>query len=228
MAVTFTDAIHGWIVGADGCVFASSNAGDSWTPQTSGTTGLLEDVVFTDALTGWIVGADGLLLQTADGGATWTSRTLGTTLGLHAVAFAGSTGLLVGDSGVIFRTIDGGATWNFQAASGKALYDVRFLDRQTVRAVGVEGQILVSFNQGQNWITEVSGTDADLLSLCAGEGWTYWIAGARGTILRTSNDGFTWQAQDSGTTGTFHAITLDGMDRIRAVGDAGSSFVNNP
>jgi Photosynthesis system II assembly factor YCF48 len=69
-AVQFTDAAHGWVAG-DGRILATSDGGQSWTRQYSGS-GELDQVDFTDAAHGWAVGP-GTLLRTANGGASWTA-----------------------------------------------------------------------------------------------------------------------------------------------------------
>ena len=51
----------GWIVGEDGFIKKTTNAGLDWIQQTSGTTITLRSVQFIDQNTGWICGDSGLL-----------------------------------------------------------------------------------------------------------------------------------------------------------------------
>ena len=59
----FTDAANGTIVGANGAVLHTSNAGANWIPQTSVTNNRLRAVRFTDANTGTAVGDVGAALH---------------------------------------------------------------------------------------------------------------------------------------------------------------------
>ena len=52
LAVTFTDSNTGTIVGTDGIILHTTNGGETWTKQSSGTTNHLRGVYFTDANTG--------------------------------------------------------------------------------------------------------------------------------------------------------------------------------
>ena len=83
--VAFADTLHGWVVGLDGTILATTNGGRIWKPQRSGTKMDLNGVAFADARHGVVVGdhiegddpeagkLDGsIILRTTDGGATWT------------------------------------------------------------------------------------------------------------------------------------------------------------
>ena len=121
--VAFPDATHGWAVGDQGTILATSDGGATWSAQSSGTTAYLTAVAFADASHGWVVGTNSsegnsVILATSDGGATWTKQSLGTTAYyyLYGVAFAdASHGWVVGrnargTNGIILATSNGGVT----------------------------------------------------------------------------------------------------------------------
>src|SRR5207249_1294373 len=87
MGVAFVNATTGWTVGDAGTILTTTNAGSTWTFQTSGTRENLNDVAFASATRGWAVGTGGAVLSTTDAGATWTSQASGTTNPLRRVAF---------------------------------------------------------------------------------------------------------------------------------------------
>ena len=58
-------------MGQHGVILATTDGGQTWTHQQSGTDERLNDVHFLDAQKGWAVGAQGTLLQTTDGGNKW-------------------------------------------------------------------------------------------------------------------------------------------------------------
>jgi photosystem II stability/assembly factor-like uncharacterized protein len=110
---SFVDANIGTVVGDYGTIVRTTDGGNNWTVQGSGTTQNLWAVSFTDVNDGTAVGEGGTVLGTTDGGAHWVPETSGTTLQLRGVSFAGdaSNGTAVGESGTILRTTDGGKRW---------------------------------------------------------------------------------------------------------------------
>ena len=68
--VCFTDATHGFAVGADGVILHTDDGGEQWIEQSSGTTSGLSDFCFVDRLHGWAIGKH-VRLRTTDGGKTW-------------------------------------------------------------------------------------------------------------------------------------------------------------
>ena len=91
-----------------GTIFKTTDGGETWVSQSSGTTNPLYGVSFTDANTGTIVGA-AVILRTTDGGDTWVSQSSGTTATFFGVSFTdANTGTIVGDWGTILRTTTGG------------------------------------------------------------------------------------------------------------------------
>src|SRR5262245_37639338 len=74
----FISAQEGWIVGAFGVIYQTTDGGKTWKPQDSHTVEQLFSVDFADAKRGWIVGRSGIILGTSDGGATWTRQNSGT------------------------------------------------------------------------------------------------------------------------------------------------------
>ena len=67
--IDFPQPTSGFAVGAGGRISHSTDAGITWTDQTSGTSANLNDVFFaSDALRGIAVGDSGTILWTANGG----------------------------------------------------------------------------------------------------------------------------------------------------------------
>ena len=69
---------RGWVSGSNGVILTSTDQGQTWQRQNSGTTSQLNAINFLpDGLQGWAAGNDGLILSTSNGGATWMHRTQG-------------------------------------------------------------------------------------------------------------------------------------------------------
>ena len=101
-----------WRVSIGGSLDRSSDAGATWTPQSSG--------VAADLLAGaspspdvcWLVGRSGTVLRTTDGGQQWRRVTFVGSFDLQAVtATDASTAEVTATDGRRFRTVDAGITW---------------------------------------------------------------------------------------------------------------------
>lgn len=109
-SLAFSDAKTVWVVGSEGTLLKSEDAGGKWTlvrlPSSNGT---LRSVRFANAKVGWIVGDGGLILATQDGGKTWRQQPSGTSLGLTSVqAIDANTAWITGVNGLLLATGNGG------------------------------------------------------------------------------------------------------------------------
>src|SRR5438034_1339933 len=86
--VSFVDASTGTVVGEHGTIVRTTDGGNSWTIQSSGTTQNLWAVSFVDANNGTAVGESGTIIATTDGGAHWLPQTSGTAVQLRGVSFS--------------------------------------------------------------------------------------------------------------------------------------------
>ena len=235
-SVSATDATHSYAVGDGGTIVATTNGGQTWLPQTSGTSAGLHDVFFLGSGKGaagkgiglglgWAVGDGGAILSTLNGGSTWSRQTSGTTADLLAVTFTDAQrGYAVGSGGTILTTMNGGTSWAARPSQGGVtLTDVTFTDAMRGFAVGSGGTILMTQNAGASWTPQSSGSSSQLTSVSFVDQSRGWAAGAGGTILSTMNGGATWLPQTMGAGGMdLSAITfLDAM-RGFAVGAGGS------
>lgn len=69
--MTFTDALHGFIVGEDGFVARTNDGGNTWTVSTQGAD-TLRDISMVNAQVGFIAGDNKTIWRTTDGGATFS------------------------------------------------------------------------------------------------------------------------------------------------------------
>jgi photosystem II stability/assembly factor-like uncharacterized protein len=63
-----SQVLVGYAVGSAGIIIKTTNGGNNWTVQQSGTSNTLSGVVFADELTGYAVGENGTILKTISGG----------------------------------------------------------------------------------------------------------------------------------------------------------------
>ena len=160
--MSFTDANTGTATGDNGTIIRTTDGGNSWAIQPSGTINTLYGVSFTDVNHGTAVGAFGTVVRTTDGGNTWSSQTSGTTNGLLAVSFTdANTGTAVGENGAIVRTTDGGNTWASETSgTTNNLNAVSFTDANNGTTVSWYGIILRTTDGGATWLSQESGTES--------------------------------------------------------------------
>lgn len=197
-AVDFVDGTHGWAVGHDSVVLATTDGGESWTLQYADPEleQPLMDVLFTDRMNGIAVGAYGMFLETSDGGKTWTERQIleedgvGYDFHYNAVrAPAPDLRFIAGEAGTLAVSTDSGATWTLMESPYDGSYfDALALDAQTWLIYGLQGNIFRTEDAGKTWTPIDSGTTAGIMGGAdLGDGKVV-LVGLRGVVL-TSNDG---------------------------------------
>lgn len=159
-AVHFADSQHGWAVGHDALILATSDAGQTWTRQYENREGEvpLLDVWFENAQHGLATGAYGVLLETTDGGQHWNdvADRLDNEDGTHLNAIAeipGSGLFIVGEMGGMFRSADMGATWERVESpyEGSLFGVVGGGEPGVVVAFGLRGHLFRSADFGDSW-----------------------------------------------------------------------------
>jgi photosystem II stability/assembly factor-like uncharacterized protein len=93
--------------------------------------------------------------------------------------------------GAIAKTTDNGDTWTTTFFS-KPLHDINFPISGTSQigyCVGDSGTILKTFNAGENWYNQISGTSENLNQVYFVDSDFGFAVGENGTILRTTNGG---------------------------------------
>ena len=182
----FVSTTAGWAVGGRGTVIRTENGGSRWESQRGLSDKHLWGVYFVDPQHGWIVGEEGEILHTQDGGNRWIRQKSPVEQPLFAVHFANLThGWIVGTNGLILHTADSGMTWTRQRTPVRQnLRDVAFRDEKRGWAVGEKGLILHTTDGGNLWSRYPTPAQHNLqnIYLLKNSGW---IAGARGTILRS-------------------------------------------
>jgi hypothetical protein len=68
MGIFFSNKDNGTVVGYNGTIMRTTNGGENWVVQISGSGTMLTDVSFTDINTGTVVGNYGTILKTINGG----------------------------------------------------------------------------------------------------------------------------------------------------------------
>lgn len=221
--VKFVSPTTGTIVGQNGKILRTTNAGTNWVSQTSGTTNHLFGVYFANANTGWAVGDIGTILYTNNGGSSWSAQTSNTFYQLRQITFLNSTtGFIVAWYGTILKTTNAGVNWiSLNTGTGNNLLGISFANSSTGFAVGWYGTIIKTTNGGTNWVTLSSGTTNTLEDVTFFNTQTGLIVGENGNVQRTTNSGTNWTTQSSGTGNWISGITSPHTNFATMIGELG-------
>jgi photosystem II stability/assembly factor-like uncharacterized protein len=199
---------------------------------------------FANEKRGWAVVGREFIFMTEDGGKTWTDqlKTGRMSYGLGSIAFIDDKrGCAVGTS--IICTEDGGATWKERLGirpRGREMIDgfnialmgIAMVNQSSGWAVGVEGQIMKTVDNGKTWKMAAKRNE------CGGNAFfinkkTGWLHGRYSPdgyslpyVCRTDDGGLTWEKRDVGF-GVFGIYFLDGSTGW-AVGERKEGIVKPP
>lgn len=233
-AVAFADdGRHGWAVGHDALILATTDGGHVWGKSWQG--GNLQDsflaVLALDARRVIAVGAYGLFAATDDGGRTWVRRKI-TDDDFHLNRISrGPTGTLyvAGEHGTLLRSADDGATWTrISAPYDGSFYGILPLDQHTLLAYGLRGRLFRSADDGAAWMPVVTPQPVLLATAAKLRGNLVVLAGQARTLLVSRDYGQTvtpWAAALE--TAIAEVVELpDGS--ILALGEAGATVLPKP
>ncbi|MGH8504725.1 MAG: WD40/YVTN/BNR-like repeat-containing protein, partial [Stenotrophobium sp.] len=177
------------------------------------------------------IGQEGVVLW-SDDGQHWTQSMVPVSGMLDRVRFFdANNGWILGYDGIIMQTTDGGEHWtlrNFKAGA-HPLYDLIFLDPQHAIAVGGFGDYLTSADGGKTWAMQQNPLNDLGMHMNAiirlGDG-SLFIAGERGLMARSSDNGANWALLDSPYTGSFFDAIPQGEHGVLVYGLRGNVYVS--
>ena len=203
--------------GNTGTILSTTNAGQTWLPQSSGTTVALAGVSCT-ALSceavGTVTAGAAVALGSTDGGSTWTPQATGSAVPLTGVTCTTAVACVaVGSSGTILTTSNGGATWTPSTSGTTAnLAAVACPTDSDCYAVGsivapaTTAAILASTDGGATWTPQSSNSPQALSSIACSSDVACFAGGAIGTVVTTVDAGHTWAQQGDPISGPTTAL----------------------
>lgn len=199
-------------VGERGHIIFSDDQGRSWEQAQVPVQLLLTAVDFVDARHGWAVGHEGTILHSADGGESW------------AVQYANPYRKLSDDE------LDQLTDEEFMRLpqAGSPLLDVYFKNTKVGYSVGAYGMFLCTTDGGVVWrdcAGRIDNPDGwHLNAIGPGPDQALVIAGEKGTLMRSSDDGQTWETLESPYAGTFFGLLPTGETGLLVFGLQGKAF----
>lgn len=200
--IAYVDILYGWFTTNIDTIYRTTNGGITWQgiqPDTN--RWAFGPIDFVDTLKGYAVLPGGIFMvtRTTDGGLTWTTVSDAFLPYLLAIDMVDSVkGSASGEGDVMVRTQDGWRTW--QTTTGGPyviLYDISFGDTLDGWAVGGDnGHNAMIFNTTDGRVTwswdSTLTTNNAFYGVDAANTNTAYVAGAAGSIVKTTNSGNTW------------------------------------
>ncbi len=233
-AVSFPDAQHGWAVGHDGVILATTDGGQTWHRQDDGKNPetIFLDIRFLDANRGFVIGAYGKYLTTVNGGLTWTAAQPTADEVHYNRLSVGDDGYLylAGEGGTLLFSRDTGKKWRkSEVPYDGSLFGALSVGKGAVIAYGLRGHVFRSEDHGKDWVpvhTEAKGLIASGLRLKNG---TIVLAGQGGNFLISRDAGHTFEAWKPADFSTSVADMVEAGDgALVTVGEAGAVRVKLP
>src|SRR5262249_4688312 len=203
-AVQFFDAATGTVVGQLGTILRTTDGGETWVPQNTGSIQNVTALSFIDADRGWVT--DGRLLHTLDGGATWITQSIEDFLVL-SVSFADEKDGLVGgrmDSlpaqAHILLSADGGVSWRSVFGDPYRAISFRVVGLgDLIFGVDPPYEAIFSRDGGLTWADVPAVTDMWRIFIVDAN--TSFAIGSSGRnsagISKTTDGGATWMVQSA-------------------------------
>ena len=180
------------------------------------------------------VGEHGVVLLSDDEGRQWRqARQVPLDATLTGVSFINEgQGWAVGHRGAVLHTEDGGETWTRQRqddAEDRPLFAVHFFNAKEGVAVGLWSLVLRTEDGGQSWVAQTRGVpkssgraDLNLYHLFVDNQGRLLATAERGTVLRSGDQGRTWEALQTGSAASLWAGTALPSGRLLVGGLRGS------
>ncbi len=154
--VSFGDAQHGWAVGHDGVILATTDGGLTWARQDAGNDleTIFLDVFFSDAQHGLAAGAYGKCLLTMDGGKSWQpAAPIPDEAHINSITPTHTDAVyLAGESGMLLTAGDARSGWRrLNLPYEGSLFGVLLLDDHSLLTYGLRGHVFASMDAGETW-----------------------------------------------------------------------------
>jgi photosystem II stability/assembly factor-like uncharacterized protein len=194
-------------IGERGLVVLSDDHGRQWRQVRVPVSVTLTSASFINERQGWIVGHGGVVLNTTDGGESWDIQTDGIALAKAALVLA--QGLPASDVSRE-RSIQQ-AQQLVDEGADKPLLAIYFADEKRGMAVGAYGLAAITTDGGKTWLPSINrlpNARSMHLYAVANYGRDWVVAGEQGVLMRSNNDGTSFQLLASPLKRSFFSATV--------------------
>lgn len=235
--IYFLNQTKGWIVGTDGVLLSTNDAGVTWTQSRKFTNDAIIQVHFSDENSGWLLcerdvfnrGANpaSYLRKTVDGGRTWEKvefEDSGRERVTRLLFNSDGKGMAFGEGGVFYKLQENGISWKrTQTAIHYLLLDGGFGSDKIGAIVGSGGTILFTEDSGFTWekASLLGETDTRFNAVFFNGQKGAWAVGTKGRIFRSNGGGRLWKQQFSGVTANLTDVYFTSPTSGWAIGENG-------
>ena len=201
-----------YVGGDDGSIIKTTDGGDTWIsishlPSNSYS---VNAFVFSSTNVGYACSSYGDICKTTNGGNSWVTLYTDPLYGFSYLSISSlGNGFAVGTNGLIVKSTDL-ITWNNLRTSivEDDLYDLHFTDDNTGFICSTAGKILKTTNSGNSWTIKYDNFSAFRLgSIYFPTPQTgYSVAGNGSIVIKTTNNGETWNSISTGKNGSISQI----------------------
>lgn len=161
-----------------------------WNHITSPTSSTLNFVTVNEAENVCLTGFNSTIYKSLDAGSSWSVLSSNSINSQAGVVINSTTYIIVGYTGSIAgkiaTTFNGGTSWTVHPIGGTVFSDVAY-NGTSIVAIGTNGKLHVSNNNGLNWSNVPVSTTIDLKTVAWDNNQQKWIIGAYNKRIVTSD-----------------------------------------
>ncbi len=222
--VKFIDAQNGFVLGDQGTILRTTDAGATWAANSIGLNLPFHSLGISSPDNMFAVGEHGACYRSLDTGKTWMRVELGTTSGLRGVKFLNAQkGWIFGEGGAMYETNNGGASWN--GVSPESLKTIIGIAPQSANAFSIffeDGYAIRTLNGGGTWSPITTATTGKLNAVDV-LGSQTWIVGDGGLVAHSINS-TTWVSIPVPTAEKLRGVCIFNPTSAYVAGDNGKIY----
>lgn len=216
-------------VGERGLIIVSDDFGLTWRQVATPVSVTLTAVHFINARSGWAVGHQGVILHSADGGEHWQLQLDDKQVSHLVLAAARAQKMSSNVDPLRYERQLKDAERLVGDGADKPFFDVHFQNDHVGWVVGAYGLSFHTIDGGvtwQPWMQHLVNPDGLHLYAMAGSGQTLYVAGERGLLLRSSDDGQSFHVVRTPYQGSFFTLTSTSSNQLILAGMSGRAYLS--
>lgn len=247
--IFFATPTTGWAVGANGFIYKSTDAGNTWDQKFNDADSITYlEVFFLNENLGYAGGKYGNMLKTIDGGENWERLTVSDATGdvkaLYVLTESQAWALInVGSGTNVYYTSNGGTDWSNVLTIVQPANDMHFSGSTNGIVVGKNNAEIYYTSDGVNWTTASPAplggftyTRSDLRgvymvssTVAYSVGWGSLIGMQPSIHIKTTDGGATWsyltQSEPNRTFENLYSVYFKDANNGLAIGGGGRGSV---
>lgn len=129
---------------------------------------------------------------------------------------------IVGSDGIVLNSAKSPLNWQRQELPGNPnLVDIERCPNGDLIALGMEHQLWLSKDQGQQWTVKPLATEESMIAVSCAPNNSYWVSGSFSTILSSQDEGEHWQAVSLDEDASITQLQFFDNNNAVAVGEFG-------